>query len=220
MHSLIEIFKTGGLTLASIFLLALVAAFVLFERLIATAGVRERVRTTTDSLIKLLYQGELATARTQAAAMEPDVGALFTEALGRMAQNRPGVRETIERQRAQFNQGLRKGLWMLGTIAAASPFIGLFGTVVGIMQSFKDIAETGGGGFSVVSRGLSEALITTAAGIIVAVMAVVFYNFLQARLAKIAFVVRLSCEELAEVLLERRGAGGKEKHGDLGSTGT
>lgn len=204
MNTLIDIFKTGGVTLVSIVLLAILAAFVLFERLIATSGVRERVRTATDSLIKLLYQGELATARSQAASVAGPVGDLFTEALGRVAQNRAGVRETIERQRAQFNQGLRQGLWMLGTIAAAAPFIGLFGTVVGIMQSFKDIAETGGGGFAVVSRGLSEALITTAAGIIVAVMAVVFYNFLQARLAKIAFVVRLSCEELTEVLLERR----------------
>ncbi len=204
MHTLGEIFKTGGITLASICLLALLASFVLFERLIATSGVRERVRTATDSLIKLLYQGELATARSQAASIEQPVGSLFTEALGRVAQNRSGIRETIERQRAQFNQSLRQGLWMLGTIAAAAPFIGLFGTVVGIMQSFKDIADTGGGGFAVVSRGLSEALITTAAGIIVAVMAVVFYNFLQARLGKIAFAVRLSCEELAEVLIEQR----------------
>jgi biopolymer transport protein ExbB len=219
MTTLVDIFKTGGITLVSIVLLAILAAFVLFERLIATSGVRERVRTATDSLIKLLYQGELSTARTQAAALPSPVGDLFTEALGRVAQGRAGVRETIERQRAQFNQGLRGGLWMLGTIAAAAPFVGLFGTVVGIMQSFRDIAETGGGGFAVVSRGLSEALVTTAAGIIVAVMAVVFYNFLQARLAKIAFTVRLSCEEFAEVLLERRQAK-EQRDGNLGSTGT
>jgi biopolymer transport protein ExbB len=219
MNTLVEIFKTGGITLVSIVLLAVLAAFVLFERLIATAGVRERVRTATDSLIKLLYQGELGTARNQAASLAPPVGDLFTEALGRAAQNRSGVRETIERQRAQFNQSLRSNLWMLGTIAAAAPFIGLFGTVIGIMQSFRDIADTGGGGFAVVSRGLSEALIATAAGIIVAVMAVIFYNFLNARMAKIAFTVRLSCEELGEVLVERKN--NKEaRNGDLGSTGT
>ncbi len=200
MNTLTEIVRTGGVTFVSILLLSLLATFVLVERLIATAGIRERVRTTADSLMKLLYQGQLESARTQSGQESYPVGSLFSEPLQRAVQGRRGIGEAVERERALFNQWLRARLWILGTIAASAPFIGLFGTVVGIMQSFSDIAETGGGGFAVVSRGLSEALITTAAGIIVAVEAVVFYNFLQAHLGRIAFSVRLACEEFVEVL--------------------
>jgi biopolymer transport protein ExbB/TolQ len=200
MNTLSEIVRVGGPTLLTIVLLSMLATFVLVERLVATAGVRERVRTTADSLMKLLYQGQLENARTQSGQEPQPIGSLFSVALQRAVQRRPGLQEAMERERAQFNQWLRNRLWMLGTIAASAPFIGLFGTVLGIIKSFNDIAETGGGGFAVVSRGLSEALITTAAGIIVAVEAVVFYNFLQAHLGRIAFSVRLACEEFVEVL--------------------
>jgi len=200
MNTLSEIVHVGGLTLISIVILSLLATFVLVERLVATAGIRERVRTTADSLMKLLYQGQLENARTQSGQQPQPIGSLFSVPLQRAIQRRPGLTEAMERERAQFNQWLRSRLWMLGTIAASAPFVGLFGTVLGIIKSFNDIADTGGGGFAVVSRGLSEALITTAAGIIVAVEAVVFYNFLQAHLGRIAFSVRLACEEFVEVL--------------------
>jgi biopolymer transport protein ExbB len=207
MHTFTEIVKNGGVTLVSIAVLSLIATFVLIERLIATAGVREKVRTTADSLMKLIYQGQVENARAHAQQVLQPVGTLFSSALQRAASARPGVQEAVERERAHFNQWLRTRLWMLGTIAAAAPFIGLFGTVVGIMQSFNDIAQTGGGGFAVVSQGLSEALITTAAGIIVAVEAVVFYNFLQAHLGRIAFSVRMACEEFVEVLSDQQEKG-------------
>ena len=83
---------------------------------------------------------------------------MFAAALQRTLQNKSGSHAILERERAQFNQWLRARLWILGTIAASAPFVGLFGTVVGIMQSFRTSPTPAGGGFAVVSRGLSEAL--------------------------------------------------------------
>lgn len=108
--------------------------------------------------------------------------------------------EAVERRRQLINQELRQNLWILGTIGSAAPFIGLFGTVVGILQSFRDMARTGSGGFAVVASGISESLVATAAGIIVAVIAVVAYNAFQTRLSNLVLLIKIHNEELIEIL--------------------
>jgi biopolymer transport protein ExbB len=72
---------------------------------------------------------------------------------------------------------MERNLSILGTMSNIAPLLGLFGTVIGIIRAFADIARTGSGGGAVVAMGVSEALLTTAAGIVVAVIATVFYNF-------------------------------------------
>jgi biopolymer transport protein ExbB/TolQ len=95
---------------------------------------------------------------------------------------------------------LKVRLWILGTIGATAPFIGLYGTVVGIMEAFKSIQKMGQGGLSVVQGGIAEALVTTAAGIAVAVEAVVLYNFFNQRLARLNAETRFYIEEFIEAL--------------------
>jgi biopolymer transport protein ExbB/TolQ len=72
---------------------------------------------------------------------------------------------------------MKKGLGGLGTISSGAPFIGLFGTVVGIINAFRSMAASGQGGLGAVSAGISEALVTTAAGLLVAIPAVMAYNY-------------------------------------------
>lgn len=111
------------------------------------------------------------------------------------------MNDKLSRRLQEVNAYLKKDLWMLGTIASASPFIGLFGTVLGIMDSFRSIGATGKSGFSVVAAGISESLIATASGIIVAVVAVIFYNFLQTKVNSIAQDFRHKVEDTAEVFI-------------------
>jgi biopolymer transport protein ExbB len=77
---------------------------------------------------------------------------------------------------------MERNIGVLGTMANIAPLLGLFGTVVGIIRAFADIARTGSGGGAVVAMGVSEALLTTAAGIIVAVIATVFFNVFTRRI--------------------------------------
>ena len=79
-------------------------------------------------------------------------------------------------------QKLKKHLWILGTVASSAPFIGLLGTVVGIIKAFESMAVAGTGGFAVVAAGISEALVATALGLAVAIIAVMFYNYFQTRI--------------------------------------
>ncbi|MAI90592.1 protein TolQ [Ponticaulis sp.] len=106
---------------------------------------------------------------------------------------------------------LEKGLGVLATIGSVSPFVGLFGTVWGIMNSFREIAGTGSTNLAVVAPGIAEALFATALGLVAAVPAVTFYNKFSSQLAGFGdrldtftqeFVVRLSRR-----LYERRGEG-------------
>jgi len=87
-----------------------------------------------------------------------------------------------ERAQSLFTQELRKGLSVMATIATSSPFIGLFGTIFGIINAFRGMALTGSGGIGAVAAGIAEALVTTAFGIAVAVIALWTFNTLNTRI--------------------------------------
>jgi biopolymer transport protein ExbB/TolQ len=115
-------------------------------------------------------------------------------------ESKEEMNDRLNRRLSETTQTLRKNLWILGTIGSSAPFVGLFGTVLGIMESFKQIGESGKSGFTVVATGISEALIATAAGIIVAVIAVMFYNYFQTQVAQIAADFRNRVEDTAELI--------------------
>jgi len=91
-------------------------------------------------------------------------------------------------------------LAIIGTIAVIAPFVGLFGTVLGIIRAFQDIALKGNSTPAVVAAGVSEALITTATGLIIAVIAVVFFNFFKSRIKNYNQEMIVAANQLAEML--------------------
>jgi biopolymer transport protein ExbB len=99
---------------------------------------------------------------------------------------------------------LKGQLWLLATIGAIAPFVGLFGTVWGILRAFEQIGATHQAGIDVVGPGIAEALVTTAAGIIVAIEAMVIYNYFMARLSRVALELKLMAEEFVELLREQK----------------
>jgi biopolymer transport protein ExbB len=117
------------------------------------------------------------------------------------------INDKLYRRLSETNAALKDHLWILGTIASSAPFVGLFGTVLGIMGSFKAIGATGKSGFSIVAAGISESLIATAAGIIVAVIAVLFYNFFQTRVNQAALEFRHRVEDTADLIARAKKQG-------------
>lgn len=102
-----------------------------------------------------------------------------------------------------FTQELKRGLNTVATIATSSPFIGLFGTIAGIINAFRGMAETGSGGLGAVSQGIAEALITTAFGIGVAIIALWCYNFLSTRIEVYAAEMSNTASEIADFFVRR-----------------
>lgn len=185
---------------------SIAAVAVAVERLIALWRFSERSRALADAVSRALYRGDLDDARAQCERSRSPAADVFLAALvpgGSPGKGRPQTPErraaAVERQRIQLNLKLRQNLWVLGTVGATAPFVGLFGTVVGIMQAFQQMAATGQGGFGVVAAGISEALVTTAAGIAVAVEAVVIYNWLQTHAQRLGVQFRLLVEEFLEL---------------------
>jgi peptidyl-dipeptidase Dcp len=105
-------------------------------------------------------------------------------------------------------QVLRRNIWLIGTIGSAAPFIGLFGTVVGIMRAFHHMAQTGTGGFAVVASGISEALVATALGLGVAIIAVALYNYFQVRLNDLGTTMRVGITRFIDGVCAFRGERG------------
>jgi biopolymer transport protein ExbB len=115
------------------------------------------------------------------------------------------VNRVIDRAKEREVASLKKGLGGLASISSAAPFIGLFGTVVGIINAFRAMASTGQGGLGAVSAGISEALFTTAAGLLVAIPAVMSFNYFTNTIE--SFVVdmnEVSSELVSFVLREGR----------------
>ena len=115
------------------------------------------------------------------------------------------INRAIERVKEREVAGLKRGLGGLASISSAAPFIGLFGTVIGIINAFRSMAAAGQGGLGAVSKGISEALFTTATGLLVAIPAVMMFNYFTNAIE--AFVVDMndvSSELLSYVLREGR----------------
>ncbi len=116
---------------------------------------------------------------------------------------RPQAREkALQRALSRETARLERYLPILATIGSVSPFVGLFGTVLGIMRAFRDIGLAGSAGGAVVAAGIAEALVTTATGLIVAVIAVIAYNHLMTWAQGIITNTELSAEELVAAIGE------------------
>ena len=113
------------------------------------------------------------------------------------------VRRAIQRASALTANDLKKGVSALATIGATAPFVGLLGTVVGIITAFQGIAATGSGGLGAVSAGISEALGETALGLVVAIPAVWFYNYLTGRIEYFNVEMDNSSSELLDYFIKK-----------------
>ncbi len=136
-------------------------------------------------------------------AFEPQV---LRAGLTQIFRGKDAVQEAMEGERIRVGLVLEKRLSFLGTLGANAPFIGLFGTVLGIIHAFKDLALTEGGGGPAVMAGIAEALVATAVGLLVAIPAVVMYNLFHRRL----HVVLERSKRLSQLLLAYMNHSGSE----------
>ncbi|MES2504475.1 MAG: MotA/TolQ/ExbB proton channel family protein [Myxococcota bacterium] len=118
-----------------------------------------------------------------------------------------GINRAVERAIERQTNVLKKGLGGLATIASTAPFVGLFGTVLGIINAFHSMSQTGSGGLATVSAGISEALVVTAFGLLVAIPSVALYNYFTGLADKLVVDMDEVASEMVEaVVLDNRKA--------------
>jgi biopolymer transport protein ExbB len=180
---------------------SVLALAVIFERWYRYRGLESATRDLTRRLVDLLVKRDVSAARALCEASKTPIGAIFLEGLRWKNIALEDLQSVLATSRQETITNLRRGLWVLGTIGSLAPFVGLFGTVIGIMRAFHQMATEGSGGFAVVAAGISEALIATAAGLGVAIFALGFYNYLQVRAGNVANVFARACERFVQALL-------------------
>jgi biopolymer transport protein ExbB len=205
VHGFVETIKAGGITLAVILVCSILVLAIAVERMAAMWRFLDRARTLAETVKRCLYRGALAEARTACERSTSLAAEFFLVGFERHGRSSTGALEAaVDRERQRVALALKGQLWSLGTIGATAPFIGLFGTVWGILRAFEQIGASHQAGIDVVGPGIAEALVTTAAGILVAIEAVVVYNYFMARLSRTALELKLMAEEFVELLREQK----------------
>ena len=116
------------------------------------------------------------------------------------------VRRSIQRATALTGSDLKKGVTALATIGSTAPFVGLLGTVIGVINAFVGIGSTGTGSIGAVSAGIAEALVETALGLFVAIPAVWFYNYFTTKVENLTVEMTYSSKELIDYLIKSVGS--------------
>lgn len=188
--------ETGGVVMYPLLVCSVVTIAVVIERLWTIA----RAAKGAAQLHRLV--GEVAADGNAAelsaiSRRDPSPLATVYKAIFSLPDADEATRERFARRYlGECSRYLKRNVWLLGTIGSLAPFVGLFGTVLGIIRSFESMAAAGSGGFAVVAAGISEALIATAGGLLVGVLAIFAYNALLVRIGNLSALWRDWTEEV------------------------
>jgi len=209
----------GALAKGVVLILAVMSAWsigVMIDRALAFGQARKQSREFAPAVAGCLREGKIEEAISVAEQNKRSHLAKVVEA-GLQEFRAHGVshelageqiessRRACERAEAIVNAELKRGLSGLATIGATAPFVGLFGTTVGIINAFKGMASAKSAGLSSVAGGISEALVTTAFGLFVAVPAVWAYNIFTGKVEEFGIEMTNSSSELLDYFIKQKG---------------
>ena len=181
----------------SVYLLALVVVRALFFR---------KIRIDTQELMQETQRAIVTKDRTAIASLkgqratDPPVRILVSTGLANPDLPLDELREIFAVTRIRQTERLTKGLTIFGTMATIAPFVGLLGTVIGIVESFNSLAATGAAGPNVVAGGVATALWATAAGLVVAIPSVIAYNFFRGKAKQVMTDMEVVSREMVALL--------------------
>ncbi len=194
----------GGYLMYPIILCSILTLAILFERLFALRRSRIIPEKFIIEVSDLVRQQRMEDAMTQCRLNDSSISRIMMAGISRHDKSRQQVKEAIEDMGRLEAANLERFLNILGTIAGIAPLLGLLGTVTGMIKAFSVISHAGIGNPQMLAGGISEALITTAAGLTVAIPSFVFYKLLRSRVDKrILRMERVSIELLDLINLEK-----------------
>ena len=163
--------------------LSVLSVAIMVERALVLSGDRDSDALARD-LLALLKRGDLEKARQALTGVRTPAATVAAAGLENYDRGNEAIAEAMASAKARLRIDLERNLGVLGTLGNNAPFIGLFGTVLGIIKAFADLSKNQAGGAAAVMSGISEALVATAVGLMVAIPAVIFFNFFQGKVRK------------------------------------
>jgi biopolymer transport protein ExbB len=214
--SIADLIMQGWYVTYPLIAMSVMVTSILIERLWVLRGVAASIQDITEDACAKLSAGAAAAVSglldgAMVASPAARIYAPLVPLLGRASTD--DLLEYGERRRLEEVRRMKGSIWVLGTVAASAPFIGLLGTVIGIIKSFHQMAIMGTGGFAVVAAGISEALVATALGLLVAILALLFFNYFQVKIGNIDTQLRVGLGRFVETAASSSAAPAGEPYG-------
>lgn len=195
-----ELIKAGGWLMWPIIACSVISMAIVVERLWAYQTRRVIPPNLVAQIWQLYQKGQITAAHIATIREGSPLGRILAAGLTNRQHSREVMKESVEEEGRQVVHELDRYLNTLGTIAAIAPLLGLLGTVVGMIKVFAAITSAGVGNPSVLAGGISQALITTAAGLSVAIPALIFHRYLSGRVDKLVIAMEAEALKMIEVM--------------------
>ncbi|MCA9911256.1 MAG: MotA/TolQ/ExbB proton channel family protein [Anaerolineae bacterium] len=199
-----EIIRAGGWVMLPLLLCSVAAMAIIIERFWSL----QRKRIAPKNLVAQIWQwyraGQLDSKRIQALRATSPLGRILAAGLAQLGHDRAVMKESIEETGRHVVYDLERFLNSLGTIAAISPLLGLLGTVFGMIEIFSGVSESGVEHAELLASGISQALVTTAAGLAIAIPALMFYRYFRGRVDELVIFMEQEALKMVEVLTGSR----------------
>ncbi len=207
---MLELLAAGGWLMGLILLCSVLVLAICIERLFALNARKIAPPHLLATVWKQLKAGEMDAARLKTLRQSSPLGRILAAGLANASHGRDVMKESIQEAAGHVVHDLERYLNTLGTIAAVAPLLGLLGTVIGMIKVFAEIMAQGTGNASALAGGISEALITTAAGLTVAIPALVMHRYFSGRIDGIVVELEQETIKLVDALHS-------DEHGGSGS---
>lgn len=195
-----EIVKAGGILMVPLILCSVIAAAIILERLWTLQQRRVLPAEITDKVWRWVEQGQIQEKHVTALQRNSPLGKILAAGLAHRGRDRSIVKESIEDTGRHVVHELERFLNTLGTIAAITPLLGLLGTVFGMIRTFNAITDDGIGNPTALAGGIAEALITTAAGLSVAIPALIAYRYLRGKVERLVVEMEKEATKLVQAM--------------------
>ncbi|QEP44161.1 MotA/TolQ/ExbB proton channel family protein [Ectothiorhodospiraceae bacterium BW-2] len=197
---MLELMIAGGWLMVPILLCSIFAMTIIIERLLVLRQRRIAPPNLVNGLWKLHIEGKLTNQHIEQLALTSPLGRVLAAGLTHLTAEREVMKEVIEEAGRQAVGEMERYLNALGTIASITPLLGLLGTVIGMIKVFAAITAAGVGDPTILAGGISEALITTATGLSVAIVSLAFYRHFRHRVDMLALRMEEEALRLVEMI--------------------
>lgn len=199
--TILEIFQIGGFTMYVLLFCSFLSITILIERLLYYRRCSRADRGEfMAGITRAVKSGNIERAVELCNDTPAPFAAVVGAGLDHYRRRGGGIDNAMEREIALETARLERFTGIVGTIGNTAVYIGLFGTVLGIIRAFRDIAAAGAGGMSIVIGGVAEALVCTATGLFVAIPAVIAFNYFTKRVETFVLDMELCASELKDLL--------------------
>ncbi len=206
-----EFLKAGGWLMIPIMLCSVAALAICVERYWTLNPARVAPANLLAQVWGWIKNNQLDAARMKQLRQSSPLGRILATGLSNSRHGREVMKESIEEAAGHVVHDLERYIDTLGTIAIISPLLGLLGTVIGMIKVFSEIMVQGAGNANVLAGGISEALITTAAGLCVAIPAMIMFRYFNRRIDSIVVSMEQETIKLVDALHGERKVDYKEK---------